>query len=90
MNNKLLLEAMALDLKRVALGAHGKSQKMVDRFLIEVFKRNELLDKNSIPKSFQKVLLTMKKRLNDNDLNNIADHALMYSTLLISLSKKIA
>ena len=89
MNNKILLESMALDLKRVALGAHSKSYKMADRFLQEVLKRNDLLDTRNFPKSLKKVLKLMVKQLRLHDTNRLADDALLYSTILISFSKKI-
>ena len=89
MNNKILLESMALDLKRVALGAHSNSTKMVDRFLQEVFKRNEMLDTTSLSSTLQSVLITMTSKLKSDQPSRLADDALMYSTLLISFSKRI-
>ncbi|MGH7203354.1 MAG: hypothetical protein ACREHC_02845 [Candidatus Levyibacteriota bacterium] len=89
MNNKILLESMALDLKRVALGSYSKSTKMADRFLQEVFKRNEQLDYQSLPESLRKILLTMQKSFEQTNRQRLADDALMYSTLLLSFSKRI-
>ncbi len=89
MNNKILLESMALDLKRVALGAHSKSTKMAERFLQEVFKRSEQLDYQGMPKSLSKLLIHMHNALDATNSKRLADNALMYSTLLISFSKRI-
>ncbi|MBA3724197.1 MAG: hypothetical protein H0W89_04920 [Candidatus Levybacteria bacterium] len=89
MNNKILLESMALDLKRVALGSHSHSTKMAERFLQEVFKRNAMLDTTALSSPLVKVLEVMKKRLQAGKSSRLADDALMYSTLLISFSKKL-
>ena len=89
MNNKILLESMALDLKRVAIGAHRKSTKMSERFLQEVIKRNEQLDYQSLPISLKKLLLHMNKSFENKNSLQLADNALMYSTLLLSFSKRI-
>ena len=89
MNNKVLLESMALDLKRVALGSHSHSTKMTERFLQEVFKRSEMLDTTSLSSSLKKILSNMASQLKMEDTQRLADDALMYSTLLISFSKKL-
>ena len=89
MNNKILLESMALDLKRVAIGSHSHSTKMAERFLQEVFKRNEMLDTTSLSVTLKKVLINMINQLKLDNTQRLADDALMYSTLLISFSKKL-
>ena len=89
MNNKILLESMALDLKRVALGSHSHSTKMAERFLQEVFKRNEMLDTTTLSATLKTLLSTMIEQLTLGNTQRLADDALMYSTLLISFSKKI-
>lgn len=89
MNNKILLESMALDLKRVAIGSHSHSTKMAERFLQEVFKRNEMLDITSLSSPLKKILSNMASQLKVENTQRLADDALMYSTLLISFSKKL-
>jgi hypothetical protein len=89
MNNKILLESMALDLKRVALGSHSHSTRMAERFLQEVFKRSEMLDKSTLSNPLKMVLNNMTKQLKLENIHRLPDDALMYSTLLISFSKKI-
>ena len=89
MNNKILLESMALDLKRVALGAHSHSIKMAERFLQEVFKRNKQLDRHSLSRPLIKILTKMPEQLENTNAERLADDALMYSTLLFSFSKKM-
>ncbi len=89
MNNKILLESMALDLKRVALGYHSNSIKMAERFLQEVYKRNNQLDKRRLSKSLTRILTKMRQQLKNTNMKRLADDALMYSTLLLSYSKRI-
>ncbi len=89
MNNKLLLESMALDLKRVALGSYSHSTKMTERFLQEVFKRNDQLDRSSFSSTLIKVLNCMERQLQLKQHQRLADDALMYSTLLLSFSKQL-
>lgn len=89
MNNKILLESVALDLKRVALGAHSNSTKMTERFLQEVYKRNELVDKEVLSSSCKKVLSHMKVQLKNSSRQRLADDALLYSTLILSFSKQL-
>ena len=89
MNNKLLLESMSLDLKRVALGAHSHSSKMAERFLQEVFKRKQLLDNSKFSESQIKMLNSMEKQLRIQNIKRLPDDALMYSTILLSFSKQI-
>ena len=55
MNNKLLLQAMALDLKRVAIGYHSGSITMADIFFKEVVKREHQLDFESLTPTKKKI-----------------------------------
>ncbi len=75
MNNKFILESLASDLKRVALGLHRGSNTMAQRFLNEALKRKEEVE-IKIVASYIKKLLT---RL-DRDID--AENALMFSTLI--------
>lgn len=92
MNQKIIVESLAMDLKRVALGLHRGSFAMADRFKEEAFKRcNELnsLDKN---KYLEKLLKQMKSRITNNS-ERTAEDSLMLSTLFqnyaIMLSRRI-
>ncbi len=83
MENKLILESLASDLKRVALGLHRGSIVMAQRFLDEALRR-----KNEVKK--KKVALYINNLLThiSTDLN--AEDALMYSTLLQNYTKQIS
>lgn len=89
MNNKIILESMALDLKRVALGSYSNSTKMAERFLQEVYKRKTELNTNELPDPVNTLLVHMTDQLKVSDINRLADYALMYSTLLLSYSKQL-
>jgi len=75
MNNKYILESLASDLKRVALGIHRGSHAMVERFLTEVLKRHDELEMDSIHPYIKNILAKINKNIR-------ADDALMYSTLI--------
>lgn len=75
MSNKYVLQSLASDLKRVALGLHRGSNTMAKRFLDEALKRkNELNSKKVAP--------YIKTLLNNVDEKINSDDALMYSTLI--------
>lgn len=75
MKNKFILESLASDLKRVAMGLHRNSNLMAGRFIDEALKRKAEVDTKKVAPYIQGIL----KNLN----NNIdADDALMYSTLI--------
>lgn len=75
MENKYILESLASDLKRVALGMHRGSNQMAKRFLQEALKRKKELKQNEIPLYIQHLLHNL-----DNTMS--ADYALMCSTLI--------
>lgn len=75
MKNKYILDSLASDLKRVALGMHRGSNQMAKRFLEEAFKRNRELKKSEIPPYIQNLLNNLDKKMS-------ADYALMCSTLI--------
>ena len=87
MNNKLLLQAMAVDLKRVAIGYHSGSVRMADRFLQEVMQRIELLQYSSLSSSMKKLLKKIEKLPKEKNIDKRAEDALLYSTLFLSFSK---
>lgn len=81
MNNKFILESLASDLKRVALGLHRGSNTMAQRFLNEALKRkNEIDDKSAAP--------YINKILSKLDQNIDAENALMFSTLIQNYTQK--
>lgn len=86
-NNKLLVESLAMDLKRVALGLYRGSYKMADRFKEEALIRSRELENNNIENYLRRLITGMKKSLSRNDEKG-AEDALMYSTLFQNFSLK--
>ncbi len=75
MKNKYILESLASDLKRVALGLHRGSTTMADRFIDESLKRKKEVDLTKVAPYIRDILNRLDKKIN-------ADDALMYSTLI--------
>ena len=85
MNNKQILGALAIDLKRVAIGYFRGSTIMSEKFFQEALKRrNELDDSNLKPYlvKFLKDMENLKKEKNDR----AAEDALLYSTIFQNAS----
>jgi hypothetical protein len=80
MKNKQILGALALDLKRVAMGYFRGSNHMADKFYSEALKRRNELDKNTL-KPYLSVFLNKLDILNTEDKNKAAEDALLYSTI---------
>lgn len=78
--NKLALSSLAMDLKRAALGYHGNSNKMADRFLHEAIKRKKEIDLKEVKPYIEKILGKLDEMIN-KDNHAKAEDALMYSTL---------
>jgi len=75
MENKFILESLASDLKRVALGLHRGSDSMAKRFLEEARERKREIKMDKIAPYIKNLLNNMDKKMN-------ADDALMFSTLI--------
>lgn len=79
MDNKQILGALAMDLKRVAIGINRKSFGMADKFLIEAMKRkNELKIDDLLP--YMQQIINRVEALVDLESDLKAEDALMYST----------
>lgn len=82
MNNKAILGALAMDLKRVALGYYRGSNATAHRFFQEAIKRREEIDKKSIKPYLRRILDNLDKISSPKNTKDAAEDALMYSTLL--------
>lgn len=82
MNNKIVLESLAMDLKRVALGQFRGSMTMAQRFYEEALLRIGELDMQEVKPYMQKILQHVKQLRED------ADNALLYSTLIQNYTQK--
>jgi hypothetical protein len=80
MSEKIIIESLAMDLKRVALGLHRGSFTMAERFKIEAFRRSEELHNSNKNKYLEKLLNQMKSRITINS-ERTAEDSLMLSTL---------
>ena len=88
MNNKLILESLAMDLKRIALGLQRGSISMAERFIKEALKRKNELDIKSLKPYVQKLIGRMEDSLKGKDPQKKAEDALMYSTLFQNAALK--
>ncbi len=81
MDDKIILGSLAMDLRRVAIGFHRGSYAMAEKFLSEALKRkNEYKKENIKPYIFQ--LLNKIEKLKNQPRDELAENALMYSTLI--------
>jgi len=79
MDNKQILGALSMDLKRVALGIHRESYGVADRFLAEALKRKSEINVSELPPYMQGVLEKIGN-LADVSPDQRAEDALMFST----------
>ncbi len=81
---KIIIESLAMDLKRVSLGLQRGSLKMAERFKTEALAREMELETSSLPHYVQKLLTDSKKSLANDEAENI----LMHSTLFQNFVQK--
>lgn len=86
MNDKIILESLAMDLKRVALGYYRGSEGMAERFAKEAKARKKELRNLNLKPYLRKLLLNMDDILKQDDHKKLAEDALMYSTLFQNAS----
>ena len=89
MNNKQIFGALAMDLKRVALGYHRGSTFMAERFFQEALKRKSEIDSKNLKPYLAKLLNDMDK-LNKKEQKRAAEDALLYSTIFQNASTIIS
>jgi len=80
MKNKQILGALAMDLKRVAVGYFRGSNTMAEKFYLEALKRRNELDKNDL-KPYLAIFLNRLDKLNKEKKDKAAEDALLYSTI---------
>ena len=88
MNNKVILSALASDLKRISMGLQRKSFKMADRFSEEALKRKMEVSSIGLHTYMQKVLASMELSLKSQNMEEKAEDVLMYSTLIHNYVQK--
>ncbi len=87
-NQKIIIESLAMDLKRVALGYHRGSFAMVNRFKEEALKRETELESQGIDGYLKKLVTDSKRILVGGSNEKTAEDALMYSTLFQNFAIK--
>ncbi len=80
MKNKQILGALAMDLKRAALGYFRGSNLMAERFLEEALKRKNEIDIDELKPYLVKYLNKIENVKKENS-DKAAEDALLYSTL---------
>ena len=79
-SQKVIIESLAMDLKRVALGLHRGSLGMANRFKEEALMRSDELEGINTNAYIKKLLLYLKKIFTSAD-EKVAEDFLMFSTL---------
>jgi hypothetical protein len=79
MQNNIALSALAMDLKRVALGLHRKSYTVAERFFIEAMKRRKEIHVNEL-QPYMQTIIKRVDLLSELTNERKAEDALMYST----------
>lgn len=87
MSKKVIIESLAMDLKRVALGLHRESLAMADHFKVEALKRETELEQFPLDNYLVKLTEYTKRTLSDNS-KRAAEDALMLSTLFQNYAQK--
>jgi hypothetical protein len=80
MKNKQILGALAMDLKRAALGYFRGSNLMAERFFEEALKRKNEIDIDELKPYLVKYLNKIENVKKENS-DRAAEDALLYSTL---------
>lgn len=80
-DSEQILSSLALDLKRIALGLHKKSYVMAEKFTQEALQRKKT-NISKLKPYMQKVLVDLEHTLRSVDVDQKAESAFMYSTLI--------
>lgn len=79
--NQIAISSLAMDLKRVALSYHNRSENTGQRFIQEALKRKAEINEEDIKPYFKEILRKLPAVLSQKDKQKLAEDALMYSTL---------
>ena len=81
MDNYIPLSSLAMDLKRSAIGYHGSSPDMAERFYSEALKRGKEIDRKYLPPYLINLLDDVEKLQEVEDDAQKAEKSLTLSTL---------
>lgn len=87
MTEKVIIESLAMDLKRVALGMQRGSTGMANRFKAEALQRQRELEEFEISDYLQMLVAKSKQTLLASN-ERTGEDALMYSTLFQNFAQK--
>ncbi|NCN24977.1 hypothetical protein GW918_02740 [Candidatus Berkelbacteria bacterium] len=85
---RIIIESMASDLKRVCLGLERKSDKMAERFLAEAEKRRNEAVSIALPNYIKDILDKVSFLRNNIHQSRAAEDCLMYSVLLQNFARR--
>lgn len=88
-DQKIILESLAMDLKRVSLGLQRGSIIMAERFAQEVFKRKSEVNLNEVKPYIATLLSQVDKKIKNLKDERTAEDILMYSTLFQNYTQKL-
>lgn len=84
---QVIVESLAMDLKRVALGLQRGSVAMAERFKAEALRREDELEKIADDEYVLKIITGSRQSLLSNS-EAMSEDALMYSTLFQNYAQK--
>jgi hypothetical protein len=82
------LAALSMDLKRVAMAAHNRSQHVADRFIAESIAEKNRIDITNQKPHIRAILTNLVNILSQKDTGNLSEDALLYSILLQNAALK--
>lgn len=85
-SDKAILGALAMDLKRAAVGYNRGSKNMAETFFNEALKRKEELNPKNL-KPYLANFLSRIEKLKSEKPDKAADDALLYSTIFQNASQ---
>lgn len=88
MKNKAILGALAMDLKRAALGLNRGSNQMAEGFFKEALKRRDEIDLKTVKPYLAKFLRNVEKIQTQKVKGRVAEDALLYSTIFQNASQR--
>lgn len=87
-DQRIAIESLAMDLKRVAIGLHRGSHEMSERFKTEALAREKELESRGIQDMYlSRIVSGCRETLTSTD-ERVAEDALMYSTLFQNYAQK--
>lgn len=84
-DQKIIIESLAMDLKRVSIGLQRGSKNMAKRFFQEALIRKSEIDQRTVPSYIRNILSKLDaKRIDEK----FAEDALMYSILFQNFAQR--